>query len=307
MARIIPSVLSLTLALASVSLLAADPSNQTPETSAEAAQSNPNKPTPVKRASSYLPANEIKQITIDDQPLELLVRSWEGRKKLGAAIILPATNGTADAPGLMAFVRRNINAAGWASLSLTPPTEPPAPNFATPATEVATAGSAQLTTPSNKPSQKVKPEDSNKHLLEQEDFLVKSMSQLDSVGSDYPGKRVLITADQSAGLLISLLSQKKIADPDVLIVINPYSEDETRNQAIAEKLAKLTMPILDIQSPDGHPASLETAEQRKTLAVTLEAPNYRQTTLALNLDNESAWQNCLTAIRGFAARMSGAY
>ncbi|BDQ67771.1 alpha/beta hydrolase family protein [Shewanella xiamenensis] len=307
MARIIPSVLSLTLALASASLLAADPSSQTPEPSAEAAQSNPNKPTPAKRASSYLPANEIKQITIDDQPLELLVRSWEGRKKLGAAIILPATNGTADAPGLMAFVRRNINAAGWASLSLTPPTEPPAPNFATPATEVATAGSAQLTTPSNKPSQKVKPEDSNKHLLEQEDFLVKSMSQLDSVGSDYPGKRVLITADQSAGLLISLLSQKKIADPDVLIVINPYSEDETRNQAIAEKLAKLTMPILDIQSPDGHPASLETAEQRKTLAVTLEAPNYRQTTLALNLDNESAWQNCLSAIRGFAARMSGAY
>lgn len=305
MARIIPSVLGLALALASASLLAADPSSQTPEPSAEAAQSKSN--APAKRASSYLPASEIKQITIDDQPLELLVRSWEGRKKLGAAIILPATNGTADAPGLMAFVRRNINAAGWASLSLTPPTEPPGPNFATPATEVTSAGAAQLSSPSNKPSQKVKPEESNKHLLEQEDFLVKSMSQLDSIGTDFPGKRVLITADQSAGLLISLLSQKKIADPDVLIVINPYSEDETRNQAIAEKLAKLTMPILDIQSPDGHPASIETAAQRKTLAVTLEAPNYRQTTLALNLDNESAWQNCLTAIRGFAARMSGAY
>ncbi|MFV0597436.1 DUF3530 family protein [Shewanella sp.] len=307
MARIIPSVLSLILALSSANLLAADPNSQTPEPSTEAAQPKPNELTPLKRASSYLPANEIKQITIDDQPLELLVRSWEGRKKLGAAIILPATNGTADAPGLMAFVRRNINAAGWASLSLTPPTEPPAPNFATAATEITSPGSAQLSSPSNKPSQKVKPEESNKHLLEQEDFLVKSMSQLDSVGTDFPGKRVLITADQSAGLLISLLSQKKIADPDVLIVINPYSEDETRNQAIAEKLAKLTMPILDIQSPDGHPASLETAEQRKTLAVTLEAPNYRQTTLALNLDNESAWQNCLAAIRGFAARMSGAY
>lgn len=272
MARLIPSVLSLVFALASLTLWAADPSTQAPETSPQPtpADSQASAPIQPKRTSNYLPANEIKQITIDNQPLELLVRSWEGRKKLGAAIILPATNGTADAPGLMAFVRRNINAAGWASLSLTPPTEPPAPNFATPATEVTTAGSAQLTSPSNKPSQKVKPEDSNKHLIEQEDFLVKSMSQLDSVGADFPGKRVLITADQSAGLLISLLSQKKIADPDVLIVINPYSEDETRNQAIAEKLAKLTMPILDIQSPDGHPASLETAAQRKTLAVTLE-------------------------------------
>lgn len=137
MARIIPSVLSLALALASASLFAADPSSQAPdpntqapETTPQNAETNqsskaPNGQAAAKRASSYLPASEIKQITIDDQPLELLVRSWEGRKKLGAAIILPATNGTADAPGLMAFVRRNINAAGWASLSLTPPTEPP--------------------------------------------------------------------------------------------------------------------------------------------------------------------------------------
>ncbi|MGL6011915.1 MAG: DUF3530 family protein, partial [Shewanella oncorhynchi] len=153
---------------------------------------------------------------------------------------------------------------------------------------------------------KIKPEDNSKHQQEQEDFLVKSMSQLDAVGADYAGKRILITADQSAGLLISLLSQKKIADPDVLIVINPYREDEQRNQALAEQLAKLTLPILDIQSPDGHPASLETADNRKKLAVTLESPNYRQTTLALNLDNESAWQNCLNAIKGFSARMSGA-
>ena len=92
----------------------------------------------------------------------------------------------------------------------------------------------------------------------------------------------------------------------MLIVINPYREDEQRNQALAEQLAKLTLPILDIQSPDGHPASLETADNRKKLAVTLESPNYRQTTLALNLDNESAWQNCLNAIKGFSARMSGA-
>jgi hypothetical protein len=270
----------------------------------------PNTSTETPRANStrnYLPANEVKQITIDNKPYELLVRPWEGKKKLGATIILPATNGTADSPGLMAFLRRNINPAGWASLSLTPPKELPAPNFATAAAEVTTAGAAQLATPSNKPSQKIKPEDSNKHLQEQEEFLIKTMSQLDGIGTDYPGKRVLITAEQSAGILISLLSQKKIADPDVLIVINPYNEDETRNQAIAEKLAKLTMPILDIQSPDGHPASLETAEQRKILAVTLGTPNYRQTTLVLNLDNESAWQNCLNTIKGFAARMSGAH
>ncbi|MBU1394414.1 MAG: alpha/beta hydrolase family protein [Gammaproteobacteria bacterium] len=297
MARIISLLFCLMLGFTAISALAADPVTTAP-TSAEVSDKKLN--------NRYLPENEVKQITIDNQPYDLLVRAWEGKKKLGAAIILPATNGTADAPGLMAFVRRNINPAGWASLSLTPPTELPAANFATAATEVTSPGAAQLSSPSNKPSPKIKPEDNSKHLQEQEDFLVQSMSQLDAVGADYAGKRILITADQSAGLLISLLSQKKIADPDVLIVINPYREDEKLNQVLAEQLAKLTLPILDIQSPDGHPASLETAANRKVLAVTLESPNYRQTRLALNLDNESAWQNCLNAIKGFAARMSGA-
>lgn len=312
MARIFLIVFGLSLSLITLPCLSAEPepepkTGSATKTEPETKPATPTATPAVKPNRSYLPSQEVKQITIDNQPFELLVRPWEGKQKRGASIILPATNGTADAPGLMAFVRRNINPAGWASLSLTPPTEPPAPNFATAAEEVASPGAAQLSTPSNKPSPKTLPENSRKHLLEQEDFLVKSLSQLETVGADYPGKRVLITADQSAELLISLLSQKKIANPDVLIVINPYSENEERNQALAEKLAKLTMPILDIQSPDGHPASLSTAEQRRTLAVTLETPNYRQSQLLLNLDNESAWQNCLNTIKGFAARMSTGY
>ncbi len=260
----------------------------------------------VSPSSRYLPEAEIRQITINKQPFELLVRPWEGRKKRGVAIILPATNGTADAPGVMAFVRRNINAAGWASLSLTPPTEPPTPNFATPAAEVASAGVSQLTTPSNKPTQRISPEISSKQLLEQEAFLIKSISQLGAVGKNYPGKRVLITADKSAELLITLLSEQRILSPDVLVVVNPYSEDERRNLALAEKLAKLRIPILDIQSPDGHPLSRETAAKRKALALTYDTPKYRQILLDLSLDNESAWQDCLGAIKGFSAKMSGA-
>ncbi|MGL4958199.1 MAG: DUF3530 family protein, partial [Plesiomonas sp.] len=40
-----------------------------------------------KSNNRYLPINEIKHITIDNQPYDLLVRPWEGKKKLGAAII----------------------------------------------------------------------------------------------------------------------------------------------------------------------------------------------------------------------------
>ncbi|MGL5359975.1 MAG: DUF3530 family protein, partial [Shewanella sp.] len=256
------------------------------------------------RARGYLPDAEIQQISIDNQPYELLVRPWEGKQKHGASIILPATNGNADAPGLMAFVRRHINAAGWASLSLTPPRELPAANFTTAATEVSTAGAAQLSILANKPSPKVPAAQRREYLQQQEAFVINSLSQLDKIGAEYPGKRVLITANQSAALLIYLLSEQKIALPDVLIVINPYSEDDTRNQGLAAALATLTIPILDIQSPDGHPASLYTAAQRRTLAVTEASPNYRQSLLALNLDNESAWQHCLSTIQGFAARMS---
>lgn len=257
-------------------------------------------------APNYLPASEIQHITIDAKPYLLLVRPWEGKKKLGSTIILPATNGTADSPGLMAYVRRNINPAGWASLSLTPPRDLPAANFATTAKDVTSPGTSQLTSPANKASPKLPDAQNSQHQQAQENFLLQSIAQLDTVGTDYPGKRVLITADKSAGLLIKLLSENKLAMPDVLVVINPYREEEVLNLALAEQLAKLTIPILDIQSPDGHPASLETADARQRLAVSLDSPNYRQTRLLLNLDNESAWQNCLVSIKGFAARMSGA-
>ncbi|MGL4895838.1 MAG: DUF3530 family protein [Shewanella sp.] len=303
MGRFFLSLCSLYLSLLAFNLHAATAPSQ-PEAATNSPTLNP--PTLNPPTSRYLPEPEIKQISIDNQPYELLVRPWEGKKKRGASIILPATNGSADAPGFMAFVRRHINAAGWASLSLTPPRELPASNFATAATEIAAAGTAQLSILANKPSPKVPAEQRRQYQLQQEDFVVKSLSQLEKIGAEYPGKRLLITADQSAALLIYLISEQRMALPDVLIVINPYSEDDARNQGLAAALAKLTIPVLDIQSPDGHPASLQTAAQRQTLAVTHATPNYRQSLLALNLDNESAWQQCLTTIKGFAARMSAA-
>nr|WP_324291935.1 DUF3530 family protein [Shewanella sp. HN-41] len=152
MARIFPILFGLSFSLITLPCLSAEP-----ETEPETKPATPTETPALKPKRNYLPNQEVKQITIDNQPFELLVRPWEGKKKLGASIILPATNGTADSPGLMAFVRRNINPAGWASLSLTPPTEPPAPNFATAAEEVASPGAAQLSTPSNKPSPKNPP------------------------------------------------------------------------------------------------------------------------------------------------------
>ncbi|QYJ79275.1 DUF3530 family protein [Shewanella acanthi] len=317
MARLASIIFTLLICLSAFNAIAAEPEPATPATAVTEASSKPaseksdatkaNEPIPAKPKANfgYLPTKEVQQIKVDNQQLDLLVRPWEGKKKLGAAIILPATNGSADSPGVMAYIRRNINPAGWASLSITPPIDPPSPNFATDAKEVASAGEGQLTNPSNKPSQKRKPEESDKQLQSQESLLVKSMEKLAAVSDEYPGKRVLVTAEQSAALIIKLLSDNKITPPDVLVVINPYSLDDKRNQELPEKLAKLQLPILDIQSPDGHPASLETAELRKTLALSLEAPNYRQNQLALNLDNESAWQNCLQLIRGFAAHGSG--
>ncbi|WP_297895610.1 DUF3530 family protein, partial [Shewanella sp.] len=106
MARIFPIVFGLSLSLITLPCLSAEPeaepkTGSATKTEPETKPATPTATPAIKPNRSYLPSQEVKQITIDNQPFELLVRPWEGKQKRGASIILPATNGTADAPGLM--------------------------------------------------------------------------------------------------------------------------------------------------------------------------------------------------------------
>ncbi len=255
----------------------------------------------------YLPNDEVLSIDVGKQKSEVLIRSWVGKKKLGAAIMFASTGMDADSAGLQAFLRRELTHTGWATISVTPPNSVTTPNFATTPEDIAKAGEGGRIQKSSEPTRQFTDESWLKIREKQELFVVQSMDQLDALGKPYPGKRMLITTAQGAGLTISLLSKNKLAKPDILVIINPFMRKISENQALPKLLAELEIPVLDIQSRDGHSASLDTVKIRRELSPHNSPYRYSQQLMSLNLTQETAWQSCLELIEGFAQRINKAY
>lgn len=161
----------------------------------------------------YLDESEIEQIQIQGETSTVLVSPWRGIKKLGVAIILPSQGEGADAPGLVAYLRREISPLGWTSLSLESPQAIPQPNFSTSADEVAKAGTKQLSHPKDESMPDYSENSLKTQLNIQTKYLIASLNQLDDLGNKYPGYRMLVVSNAVAGLTISLLKEKKYPSP----------------------------------------------------------------------------------------------
>ncbi|WP_299805573.1 DUF3530 family protein [uncultured Shewanella sp.] len=252
---------------------------------------------------SYLPASEVKQLQVEDQSVPALLRPWLGHKQLGLAIIVPALGERADAPGLTSYLRRELNGTGWATLALTPP------ESADTNTEIDTGIETgnQLTKQPEQASDIPLTDEQLAKLKQQQDFMLASMAQLDALGKHFSGKRMLVTMGDSANLIIELLASKRLPMPDLMVIVNPYSELEAVNKSLPAKLAALPIPILDLQSKDGTAASIATQVQRRILAPANAPTRYSQQVLALDLTLEVTWGNSLELIEGFASRINKAY
>ncbi|MGP1833942.1 alpha/beta hydrolase family protein [Shewanella frigidimarina] len=259
----------------------------------------------------HLPADEIKFITIDGKQTEVLVRSWQSKKHFGSAMIIAASDTDADAAGLASYLRTNINARGWASISLTPAKGLYRPNYATKPEEVTKAGTEQLQLTSNKSTPKYE----SSQLLELRNFqqsnLNEALNQLTSTTSLFPGGKILIVIDDTAGMVTNLLYDKKIPTPDVLVIVNAYREFEylidpqSQRKSIAEQLVTMSIPILDIQSADAHPNSIEQAPTRLNYNQVKPAKYYRQYQMSLDLSSPSGWEEALDQIEGFSRTVIG--
>ncbi|MFK3977604.1 DUF3530 family protein [Shewanella vesiculosa] len=260
---------------------------------------------------AYLSADEIKFITIDGKQSEILVRSWQSKKHFGSAVIVAASDTDADAAGLASYLRTNINILGWASISLTPAKGLYRPNYATKPEEITKAGTEQLQLSSDKSIPKYE----SSQLLELRNFqqtnLNEALNQLPATTSLFPGGKIMIVLDDSAGMIINLLYEKKIPTPDVLVIINPYREYEylidpqSQRKSIAEQLVTMSIPILDIQSADAHPNSIEQAPTRLNYNQVKPARYYRQYQMSLDLSNASGWEEALNQIEGFSRTVIG--
>jgi hypothetical protein len=260
---------------------------------------------------AHLSADEIKFVTIDGKQSEVLVRSWESKNHYGSAVIIAASDTDADAAGLASYLRTNINGRGWASISLTPAKGLYRPNYATKPEDITKAGTEQLQLSSNKSTPKYE----SSQLLELRNFqqasLNEALNQLTSTTDLFPGGKILIVIDDSAGMVTNLLYDKKIPTPDVLVIVNAYREYEylidpqSQRKSIAEQLVSMSIPILDIQSSDAHPNAIEQAPTRLNYNQIKPARYYRQYQMSLDLSSPSGWEEALNQIEGFSRTVIG--
>ncbi|UJF22710.1 DUF3530 family protein [Shewanella sp. OMA3-2] len=258
-----------------------------------------------------IPATEIKKITVAEKEIDVLVRPWSGKQQFGLAIIIGPSDSQAESMGLVGFLRHQLNAKGWATVSLTPPKGLYRPNFATESEQIKKAGDAQLSLP----AQQAVPKYNSAQLLELRNFqqanLTEALNQLTTISQPYPGAKIIIAFDDSAGMVTHLLFEKKIPSPELLILVNPYREYEdlidesNQRKQIAEQLVMMSIPILDLVSPDAHPLAQANAPVRKQYNQVKPIKYYRQYQLDLTLANASGWQEALERIEGFSRSVIG--
>ncbi|MEC4725532.1 alpha/beta hydrolase family protein [Shewanella sp. D64] len=249
---------------------------------------------------SYLASEEVISIEVGKQKSEVLVRSWTGKKKLGAAILFSNPGMNADSAGLQAYLRRELPHTGWATIAITPPKRVSTLNFATAPGDISKPGEGKYNPNNGERTPQYSKEQWINIREKQETFIADTMNQLDEIGTPYPGKRILIATGQGAGFVISMLSKNRLTKPDVLVLINPFMSTKHENLELPKLLAELDIPVLDIQSADGHIASQETKENRRLLSPQNAPYRYRQQRMLLNLNQTEAWQTCLDLIEGFA-------
>ncbi|KPZ73609.1 MULTISPECIES: DUF3530 family protein [Shewanella] len=252
-----------------------------------------------------------QQIIVQDKPIDVIVKPWQGRKQRGSAIILGPTE--SDATGLESsrYMRLQLPLSGWATISIKPTEGLYRPNFATDADQINKAGEKQLTLDAHQ----MTPKYTSSQLLELNNFQQKvieeSIAQIEGVAAQYPGKRIIIAADDSAGMVVNLLHQDKLTKPDLLVIINPYREfeqlidEQNRGLSIAKQLAGLDIPVLDLQSANGHKAALAQSIERKNSNLVKSANLYRQYLLQLDLSHQGGWDEALDHIEGFARKIAG--
>ncbi|GGD48626.1 hypothetical protein GCM10011357_00650 [Lacimicrobium alkaliphilum] len=93
---------------------------------------------------------------------------------------------------------------------------------------------------------------------------------------NYPGFVLVISQGSSAAALLNHYAQQQTGLPDALVTVSPYWPEPARNHQLAEKMAGLTIPVLDIYNRWNNAWTLSQRQQRLIAAEKALKMHYRQ-------------------------------
>ncbi|WP_417705826.1 DUF3530 family protein [Rheinheimera aquimaris] len=191
-----------------------------------------------------LPADEILQLTAQQQEFMLLQRENMTSYTKGTVILLPDASEHPASPKYINLLRQQLTDYGWYTLALMPPSLP-----------------VELTTDT---------------LQAYQQSLRERLTAAQQQAEQHSGVTIVIAQGSSAALLNQLFANAQLTEPAAFIMLGAYLPERALNQDFAKALATHQVPTLDISTGQDNRMVLGQLRYRKQLANKHLKAVYRQ-------------------------------
>jgi len=191
-----------------------------------------------------LPAEEILQLSAQQQNFMLLQRENMTSYTKGTAILLPDASEHPASPKYIDTLRQQLTDYGWHTLALMPPSLP-----------------IDLT---------------EANLADYQQALLERLKAAQQQAQLNPGVTIVIAQGSSAAIINQLYASAQLAEPAAFIMLGAYLPNAALNREIAKAIATQQVPTLDISNENDSRLVTNQLRQRRQLTDKYLKAIYRQ-------------------------------
>ena len=217
--------------------------------------------------SWQLPADEITELLAGDKSFLALKRAAFTAKVKGTILFVPDWSQHASSPKYLNLLRKEFNDYGWDTLAIAVP-EAPFENDA--------------------PSL-----DSYKEQLQQRITVAMTSVMTDN------SIVVVVAQGSSAALISQLYADKKLQEPQSLVLLEAYLPAADQQRSLALAIAKQQVPTLDLMQQQGNQQIAAQWQLRKQLAKQQQKLLYRQREISGLIAQAETQQRVFKEIHGW--------
>lgn len=217
--------------------------------------------------SWQLPADEITELLAGDKSFLALKRAAFTAKVKGTILFVPDWSQHASSPKYLNLLRKEFNDYGWDTLAIAVPDAP-----------------FENDTPSL---------DSYKEQLQQR--ITVAMTSIMTENSTV----IVVAQGSSAALISQLYADKKLQEPQSLILLEAYLPAADQQRSLPLAIAKQQVPTLDLMQQQGNQQIAAQWQLRKQLAKQQQKLLYRQREISGLIAQAETQQRVFKEIHGW--------
>lgn len=216
-----------------------------------------------------LPEHQYRVLEAGEQQFSVLFNENTIANDMGVAILINDFGMVHLGPQSLGPLAGYLNNEGWVTLVMTAPDVDFHP---LPGNDILEQPEAADSIKPFEPAARLSAEQFEQF----ETLLGERISAATEFARRYPGFVLLVAQGISAAAILERYAEQPPGQPDALVTVSPYWPDPQRNHQLAEKMASLSVPILDIYNRWNNAWTLSQRQQRLNAAQKALKLHYRQ-------------------------------